>query len=77
MPIYLEYFLQKQNHELRNTKSNRTQLPSENRTKLIPARKRTLLQAEEFALAKQTKSPTRKIKLPQKVSAFPFSLVRI
>ena len=77
MPIYLEYFLQKQNHELRNTKSNRTQLPSENRTKLIPARKSTLFQAEEFVLAKQTKSPTSKIKLPQKVSAFPFSLVRI
>ena len=77
MPIYLEYFLQKQNHELRNTKSNRTQLPGENRTKLIPARKRTLLQAEEFALAKQTKSPICKMKLPQKVSAFPFSLVRI
>ena len=67
MPIYLEYFLQKQNHELRNTKSNRTQLPSENRTKLIPARKSTLFQAEEFVLQK----------LPQKVSAFPFSLVRI
>ena len=52
MPIYLEYFLQKQNHELRNTKSNRTQLPSENRTKLIPARKSTLFQAEEFVLQK-------------------------
>ena len=77
MPIYLEYFLQKQNHELRNTKSNRTQLPSENRTKLIPARKSTLFQSEEFVLAKQTKLPTRKVKLPQKVSAFPFSFVRI
>ena len=77
MSIYLEYFLQKQNHELRNTKSNRTQLPSENRTKLIPPRKSTLFQSEEFVLAKQTKSPTRKIKLPQKVSAFPFSFVRI
>ena len=77
MPIYLEYFLQKQNHELTNTKSNRNKLPSKNRTKLIPARKSTLFQAEEFVLAKQTKSPTRKVKLPQKVSAFPFFLVRI
>ena len=66
MPIYSEYFLQKQNHKL-----------SENRTKLIAARKSTLFQSEEFVLAKQTKSPTLKIKLPQKVSAFPFSFVRI